>query len=131
MTKRAKFPPIAAKLANHVLRGTGTPPTVMLGPVVWSIAPGSDVKNWYFVACSVGADGQLRIDQFTAKNDQKLAQEVRAELTVELIHRKPIVLHDFDDELEMARWCEAIAPSERTRSIRAQLERERAEGTHP
>ena len=36
---------------------------------------------------------------------------------------------DFDDELLLARWCEALCPGERSRRIRASIERERAEKT--
>jgi hypothetical protein len=43
-----------------------------------------------------------------------------------VIRRRPCVITDFDDELEMAKWAEALAPSERTTRIRTNLERERA-----
>ena len=49
-------------------------------------------------------------------------------MMMELIRRKPIVLHDFDDELRMARLFEALCPGEKARAIRADVERERAEG---
>jgi hypothetical protein len=131
MTKRRKFPNIAAKLAGHVLRGTGTKPTAIFGPIVWTIEPGSDARNWYFTVASVSAKNELRIDQFIAKDDRQLAERVRVALTMELTQRKPMVLHYFDDELEMARCCEAICPGERATSIRAGIERDRARDTSP
>jgi hypothetical protein len=131
MTKRTKVPNIAARLADHVLHGTGNPPTAMLGPVVWDLQPGSDTRRWYFIVCSVTANNQLRIDQFTSKNGQELAERIRAELAVELVRRRPIVLHDFSDELEMARWCEVICPGDKSRRIRANLERERIASGEP
>ena len=44
---------------------------------------------------------------------------------LELLQHRPIVAHDFDDELELAKWCEALCPGERSRRIREDLERER------
>jgi len=127
MTKRAKSRFSPARLVDHVLRGAGSKtPTILLGPVVWTIDPGSDARSWYFITCAISAEGQLLIDRLNAKHDQKLAENVRAGLALELIQRKPIVLHDFSDELEMARWCEVYCPGERSSRIRAQLEREQA-----
>jgi hypothetical protein len=119
---------IIAAFADHALHGTGAAPNVALGPIVWGIYPGHDTRHWYFVVCSVDAKGELRIDQFTiAQDDRDLAEQSRAGLMLEMMHRKPIVLVDFDDELPMARWCEALCPGERTSGIRAGIERERAE----
>jgi hypothetical protein len=59
--------------------------------------------------------------------ERDLAERLRASLIVALIQGRPLVIHDTDDELEMARWCEAIWPSEKTRRVRAGIEAERAE----
>ena len=97
----------------HVLRGTGKPPVVGLGPVVWDIKPGSDTRQVVnFTVASVGAKDDLRIDAFRVAADEKpLADHFRGVMMMELIRRKPIVLHDFDDELRMAfRLFEALCP---------------------
>jgi hypothetical protein len=117
--------------ADQVLRGAKQPcPNVVIGPVVWGIDPGSDARHWYFVVGSTGADPAVpfRVDQLKiAQDDKAQAEWCRAALMVELIQRKPIVIHEFDDELEMARWSEAMCPCEKTRTILASLERERAD----
>ena len=67
----------------------------MLGPVVWQIPAGNDRRQWYFVVGSGGPDG-FRCDQIA-----------------------------FEDELEMAKWCENIWPSVKTTDIRRSIEAER------
>lgn len=128
-----KFPSPASRFATTVLRGTGDTPQIGIGPVVWDIHPGADTKHWYFIACSFSAKNQLRIDRFAIENDDRqLANQMRAGLFVELIARgKPSVIVDFADELEMARWAEALDPSERTARIRRGLERQRAAESSP
>ena len=121
------------RFATTVLRGTGDTPQIGIGPVVWNIRPGADTRYWYFVACSIGTNRNLRIDGFTiTDDDRQLAIRMRAQLMGELIaRRKPALIVDFDDELEMARWAEALDPSERTAGIRRGLERQRATESSP
>ena len=106
-------------------------PTSLSVTLVWGIDPGHDRRHWYFVVCSIDAKGELRIDQFKiARDDRDLAKQTRAELMLEMIQRRPpSVIMDFDDELLLARWCEALCPGERSRRIRSAIERERAEKT--
>jgi hypothetical protein len=113
--------------ADHVMEGVGETPTLALGPLVWNIEPGHDTRQWYFVAASLDAEGEIRLDQFRiGMDDPALAEKCRAILMLELIQRRPpCVLSDFDDELAMARWCEALCPCERTRRIRENCEQER------
>ena len=48
-------------------------------------------------------------------------------MMIEFAGRGPMVLHEFDDELRFAEFCEAMWPCERTTRIRAGVEPERAE----
>ena len=107
--------------ADAVLDDMGAAPNIALGPIVWGIDPGHDTRHWDFVVCCVSANnGELRIVQFkVAQDDLERAERSRDGLMMELIQRRPIVMVDFDDELAMAHWCEALSPSERSRSIRA------------
>lgn len=50
---------------------------------------------------------------------------MRAALILEFISRRPIVMHDFDDELRFIRYCEAVWPCPKTSRLRAEIERER------
>ncbi len=45
------------------------------------------------------------------------------------MQRRPVVLHTFDDELDMARWCEKMWPGETITGIRKDIERERGQIT--
>jgi hypothetical protein len=40
-------------------------------------------------------------------------------------NHKPVVIHDFDDELAMVRFCEILWPGKRVAKIRAEIEAER------
>lgn len=112
--------------ANHVTQGTGDVPTLILGPIVWTTQPGRDGRDWYFTVASIDTAKEIRIDQFKiGMDDLPLAEKCRALLMLELIQRRPCVIHDCDDELEMAKWCAALCPCERTRSLLANVEAER------
>ena len=126
MTRPTKRDFAAISLAEHLLRDAPTTPFVFLGPVVWDIPPGSDTRRWYFIAGCVIAD-RPRYDMVTTKGPRKAAERTRADLMLELINRPPAVIHDFDDELGMARFFDAICPSEKTRSVREAIERDRAD----
>jgi hypothetical protein len=79
-----------------------------------------------FLVATADAEGTFRIDQLkVAQGNRQLAEEVRAALMSEFIQRRPVVLHNFDDELRLARFCETIWLCDKTRRIRAALEQER------
>jgi hypothetical protein len=42
-----------------------------------------------------------------------------------LVRHRPLVIMDFDDEFEMAKWCEAVWPGPDTSGIRRAIEAER------
>ena len=95
----------------------------MVGPIVWE--PDNDGgQRWYFVLASGAREG-ARLDCIKSPK-MALVEKFRAALYGALIAERPIVVHDFDDELEMARWVEATWPSPKTRKIRADMEAEQA-----
>jgi hypothetical protein len=111
-------------MVEHLLADVaGAVPHLMLGPVVWQIPAGSDRQQWYFVVGSGGRDG-FWCDQLggTGKAD---TAKIREAVRLRLLQSPPIVVHDFDDELEMAKWCEAIWPCAMTTEIRTTIEAER------
>ncbi len=109
-------------IADHVLAGAGKAPHVVLGPVVWE--PNEAGRRWYFTVAGSGSDGGFRIDRIAAET-QALAEDMRSALRVALIQRRPIVTHDTNDELQMARLCVAIWPCQKTAKIAAGIEAER------
>lgn len=113
--------------ADHVLRGITDTPQLAIGPLVWGINPGADTRHWYFVVGSAGPLNELRLDACKIDfDDRNAAEQLRTALFAELVTRpKPSVVVDFDDELAMAHWCEAVCPSERSRNLRAAVQRER------
>lgn len=107
--------------ADGVLSDAGSCPHVVIGPVVWEpIAAG---RQWYFVIASGSPDG-FRVDRLAA-DDKPLAERARAALLIEMMQRRPVVVHDMADELDMARWCAAIWPGQKTAAILASIEGER------
>jgi hypothetical protein len=112
-------------LTTIILSNTADAPAIAIGPVVWDINPGHDTRCWYFIACSIDANNKLRIERFVCSTSDE-TEAARAQLMLALAARKPCIIYAFDDELDMAQWCEALAPSERTRKIREGLQRERA-----
>jgi hypothetical protein len=122
-TTRSTLEGQVTRIAAYLRRGHISP-HVLLGPIVWE-PKGDDGKRWYFVVAT-GDDNGAHFDQLGSQ-ERELAERLRASLIVALIQERPLVIHDTDDELEMARWCEAIWPSEKTRRVRAGIEAERAE----
>lgn len=100
-----------------VLRNPPAVPTVGVGPIVWGINP-TDGRHWYFVCASADADDTFHIDCIKIRDDdQELANQTRADLLLELVSRKPIVIHEFDNEPALAAFCAAMWPSERTKRL--------------
>ena len=118
--------PVVA-FASHVLRDITETPQLAIGPLVWGINPGADTRHWYFVVASAGPQNQLRLDSCKINFDnQDAANQLRSALFAELLSRPaaPVVV-DFDDELAMAHWCEAVCPGTRSHNLRAAIQRER------
>jgi len=98
----------------------------VLGPVLWRPRADNPAgKNWYFILATCGA-GDFRCHQLSTGHDQDLADEARALAMMVLIERPPLVVHDTDDEVQMARLCESLWPGKRNGALRAAVEREYA-----
>jgi hypothetical protein len=113
------------RFAKAVLCSVDHTLIVAVGPVVWDVTTGHDVRHWFFMVGSCDANGAFRIDQFKiVGNNLVLAEQCRDDLITELGRRKPITIYTFDDELAMMQFCEAAWPSERTHKLRASIEQE-------
>lgn len=98
-------------------------PHVVVGPVCWELPGGSDQRLWYFVVIAGGEN--LWITALQGMPTSAIAEQARGVLMVQLATGKPIVIHDFDDELAMAKFCEAAWPSGRITTVRQDIEAER------
>ena len=96
----------------------------MIGPVCWASRQGRQ-KEWYFTIASCGKDKQFRNDMIVTGASQSLGEEIRAGVTMAFLACRPLVVHDTDDELYMAKVCETLWPGERISRIRAEIEAER------
>lgn len=96
--------------------------TVVLGPLAWQPSDGMAAKIWYFLVVTSDRRHAAVIDQITVQRDTD-----RDEFRMALLTAKPaLVVHDTDDELNMARLCEKLWPGERISRIRSEIEAERA-----
>jgi hypothetical protein len=100
---------------------------VAISPLVWNVEPGHDQRYWYFTVAAADRRGRFHLDQLkTEDGERDLAEASRGALVLELASRRPpCVLHLFDDELAMAKFCAATWPSPRTRRMLLGLQRER------
>jgi hypothetical protein len=104
------------RIADHVLRDTNDT-NVVIGPLVER----EDQPHPYFTIATSEAKRGFRCDQISINSP-----ELRALVVLALMQRRPLVIHDTDDELYMARLCEALWPGERITTLRKQIERERS-----
>jgi hypothetical protein len=98
-------------------------PTLAVGPLVWQPSVGNSSKHWYFWAGSCDATAEFHATQLVLPDHE--SELLRLTFIAELMARPPLVIHGFDDELIMARWCEALWPGERISRTRRQLEQGR------
>jgi hypothetical protein len=91
----------------------------MVGPIVLDNADAP-----YFVLATGIQDGACHIEQLKAQVRSD-AEALRNSLFMSIMTEcRPLVMHDFDDELQMAKSGEALWPA-RFASIRASIEAER------
>lgn len=122
-------------LVKHALRDyrKGRGFTVMVSPVLWTIPPGSDQRQWYFMILSgqvnsgTGQGRRYAIDQIVVKGDSDIASEARSQfMTALAATQKPMVVHTFEDELELAEWAAAVWPGPKSEGILRGIQSERA-----
>jgi hypothetical protein len=116
---------------NSVLLDAPDVPIVGVSPLVWGISP-QDGRHWYFACASADANGCFHLDCLRiGEDDREVAEQTRAALFAELVSRRPIVIHDFDDEVRFAEFCAATWPSDRTRKILAEIKADYASRSVP
>ncbi len=110
------------QVVAEVLKDRVECPDLILGPVVWEENQGK--RDWYFLLASSDCAGFFSL-KVCVGADAELADQCRALAFGSFLMRKPIVVHAMDNELAMARLCEAIWPCDKTREVRAGIEAER------
>jgi hypothetical protein len=98
--------------------------TILLGPIVEALPHGGlDLPPVYFL--TVSADDEPFPCVIGARTRAE-ADELRAAVRLRLLrHRIRPEVHDFADELEMARWAERTWPVPAMTTLRRQVEAER------
>ncbi|MFZ3328960.1 MAG: hypothetical protein WA231_25175 [Methylocella sp.] len=109
-------------MAKHLLEKSDDL-NVIIGPAVHPPI-GQDGPDYFIVATSEKNRG-FRCDQISVGEGYN-RETMRAGLVMALIRRKPIVIHDTDDELYMAKLCEMLWPGKRITRLREAVEAERA-----
>jgi hypothetical protein len=114
---------ICAETAAYLLEGS-VDRTLLLGPIVWRPSDGTSARQWYFHVAGCDRTGEMRVDQLNAESEAD-TEALRAGIKMALVERRPCVMIDFDDELAMARWAEALWPCGKATRIREGIEAER------
>jgi hypothetical protein len=114
-TRRSGKPPVdlnctLEEMVEHLLHDAGDI-HVVVTPVVWHPTDGS----------TAGPDKAWRADRIMG------GEEDRNILLMALASRRPLVIHDMDDELQAAKFCEVLWPGERITNVRKGIEIERGE----
>jgi hypothetical protein len=112
-------------LITYLLKGMSDR-QVVIGPLVWQPSDGTSAKRWYFVVATAGKDHHFRCDEIVVPDNGVEGNSMRRAVIGALTRHRPIVIHEMDDELHMARLCEVLWPGERISKIRAMLEAERS-----
>jgi hypothetical protein len=112
-----------AQIAEHVLRNVNSP-HIVIGPTTWQPSDGTAGKRWYVTIAASEAGRGFRCDQVILSPDSP--EEDRAGIMAAFVARRPIVIHDVDDELYMARLCETLWPGPEITKLRQAVEAERA-----
>jgi hypothetical protein len=110
------------QIVDHVLADMGDL-SVVVGPLTWQPSDGTSAKRWYFTIATSDKNQEFRCDQIVVEEDS--AEVDRLAVLLELVRRWPLVVHDTDDELHMARLCETLWPGERITKLRQAVEAER------
>ena len=108
-------------IVDYVLRGSNDI-NVVVGPKLWRPSDGNASRVYYFMVATSEKGRGFRCDQITLGDRM---EEGRTAFILALVQRKPLVIHDMPDELQMVRLCETLWPGERISKIRHQVEAER------
>jgi hypothetical protein len=105
-------------IANQIFL-TQTSNHVVVGPVGWA-EPIDGMTLWFFTVAHGDQNGCCKWLGLNCGTEE-CGDECRAAF-ISAITRPPLVIHDCDEEMMMAKWCESIWPSEETREMRAAVE---------
>ena len=111
----------AANILDQILSDAGDV-HVVVGPLCTNPPPSWVDKRSYFNIATGGAQQEFRCDLVYAN-----AASRRGIITT-LARRKPLVVTVVEDELEMAKVCEALWPGEVVTRLREAVEAERRSG---
>jgi hypothetical protein len=112
-----------AQVAEHVLRNVNSP-HIVIGPTTWQPSDGTASKRWYVTIAASEAGRGFRCDQVVLSPDSP--KDDRARIMAAFVAHRPLVIHDVDDELYMARLCETLWPGPEITRLRQTVEAERA-----
>lgn len=93
---------------------------LVIGPELWQPSDGETARQWYFIVAARRA-GRFTLDQIIIPEPG-----YRAVVLAALIQGPAVIIHLMEDELDMAKLCEQLWPSARTRRLRPTIEKERA-----
>jgi hypothetical protein len=111
-------------MVDQILVGS-TDINVFIGPICWQPTDGKASRRWYFTVATSGEEG-FRCDEIRLEGMERSEHEaMRQGFILGLVQRPPLVIHNMDDELDMARWCEALWPGAKIKGIRESIEAER------
>jgi hypothetical protein len=100
---------------------------VVVTPIVHRPDEGGE-REYYFTIATCDEKKEFRCDKIELKIDTEEKREaMRSSVIMEFLHRKPILVHDTDDELYAAWLCETLWPGERISGVRKGIEQERAQ----
>jgi hypothetical protein len=118
----------ARQIVDYVLRGSNDI-NVVVGPLLWQPSDGvSGAKRWYFIVATSDERG-WRCDMVNVEEDER--EWMRMRVMAALVERRPLVIHDMGDEVEMARLCEVLWPGPRIAAVRKQVEADYAKRALP
>jgi hypothetical protein len=80
--------------------------------------------NYFIITTGDGATARF---DCVGADDRETVEQMRNSVLVCLIERRPIVIHDFDDELRMAEMTSTLWPSDKVTRIINRLIAERAQ----
>jgi hypothetical protein len=115
-----------SQIVTHVLEGSNDP-QVVIGPLV-KPPIGQSGPDYFVIASSEPGRG-FRCDQISIGDGMGDGKECRSMVLGAFVRfgiGRGLVVHDTDDELYMAKLCEAIWPGERISKLVKIIEAERA-----
>jgi hypothetical protein len=115
-----------AEAAKFIL-GKSADKQIFVGPLVWQPSDGIQPKVRYFMVCTGDNNREFHCDRVVCEDKGHRVGFIQALISLSS-HEAPIILHNMDDELDMAHWCEELWPGEKITRIRRALEEERANG---